>query len=295
MKVFKYLNFDKLKTLLILFLLTITLGGFIRFYKISQIPAGYYFNEIAVGVNSYFLANSLKDEFGNTIPDFIKIADDYRHGAIFYATAPFIRLLGLNIFSVRLSTAFFGLLIVISTFFLSLIITNQKKIALLSSMFVAISPWFTNMSRSSNEVILALFFLILSATSFLLAQQGKKIEPYSTIAHYFLMFYSKDYRDNFEFNPNVKEEYLKNRKLEGDWQLGKYYFRHDKCKEITQIETDILYSVGQDCPIPTWARIIGQSRTTDRIPMITFFDAPYSKEQLAELKLKDKLLEEKVK
>src|SRR3989344_6737297 len=100
----------------------------LRFYKLSNIPAGFFFDEATVGVNSYFLSQNLHDEFGNFLPDFVKIGDDYRHIAIFYVTAPFIKILGLNEFAVRSATAIFGVGIVIATFFIANVLTSSKQI-----------------------------------------------------------------------------------------------------------------------------------------------------------------------
>jgi len=151
-------------------LLVILFIAFIlRFYKLSNIPAGFFFDEATVGVNSYFLSQNLHDEFGNFLPDFIKIGDDFRHVAIFYITTPFIKILGLSEFAVRSATAIFGVGIVVATFLITNIITNSKQVSLLAAFLVSVSPWLVNLSRSSNEVIVALFFLLVADIFALLA------------------------------------------------------------------------------------------------------------------------------
>lgn len=560
----------------ILLILIVVFTSFLRLFQLSKFPSGFYFDEVAVGVNSNYLATDLTDEFGNKLPDFIQIADDYRHGVIFYASVPFIKIIGLNILSVRLPTALFGILSVLATFYLVNLLTGNKKISLLSSLLLAVSPWAINLSRSSNEVLPALFFLIMASISFLLTQNGKKIyflfmylflllswfsysgailmtglycafyvgyslsskvqkklklltiitvisfiifpnffyyltqpkkitgrfdavsvfafkEPkliteeqlrydgtqklpilisrvyhnkianyssetiqnyathfsapflfgleggpprykiphtgllyfldipllliglftifkkftlkksfiifwilvgaipaaltvedipnmqrsvftmpgwqiiiaygiysfinsfpkklffrilfaavivisytfflstflhqlifhqpkqqnwhrnsewpqvvriaeenkakytkinlYSTIGHYFFFFYSKDYRNAITNDEVLKRNYLENRNLWEDWTLGKYYFRHKNCIDNKEVKSKVLYSVGQNCSMPSWGRIIGEAKTSDGVTMITFFDAPYEQETIDKFIMEEKAQE----
>lgn len=173
------------KQWLILFLIIIA-AAFLRFYKLTEIPSGFFFDEVTAGVNGNFLSQNLHDEFGHFLPDFIAIGDDFRHVTIFYASALFIKIFGLSEFSVRAATATFGVLIVALTYFLAHILTKDKKIALVTTAFVAISPWLLNLSRSSNEVILALFFLMAADISLLLAiSKAKRI--YFVLAYLFMV------------------------------------------------------------------------------------------------------------
>ena len=170
----------------LIFLSIVFLAFFLRFYRIAQIPAGFFFDEVTVGVNSYFLSNNLRDEFGNFLPDFIRVGEDYRHAAIFYVTALFVKILGLNVFAVRTATATFGVLIVIGTYFLVKQLTSNRKIATLSAILTAISPWLINLSRSANEVIVALLFLITA--DFLFIKGIEKCEKkYFVLSYLFIV------------------------------------------------------------------------------------------------------------
>lgn len=170
------------KRIFLVVLFIVLVATFLRFYKISQVPAGFFFDEETVGVNSYFLSNNLHDEFGNLLPDFIRIGEDFRHASIFYVTALFVKILGQNVFAVRAATATFGVLIVVATYFLVKQLIKNQKIAVLSAGLAAISPWLINLSRSSNEVVLALFFLMVADILFLKGlEKGQK--------RYFLLSY----------------------------------------------------------------------------------------------------------
>ena len=170
----------------LIFLFIIFLAIFLRFYKIAQIPAGFFFDEVTVGVNSYFLSNSLRDEFGNFLPDFIRVGEDYRHISIFYITAFFAKIFGLSVFAVRAATATFGVGIVVATYFLVNLLIKNQKIAILSAGLTAISPWLINLSRSANEVILALFFLMVADVLFIKGtERGEK--KYFALSYLFIV------------------------------------------------------------------------------------------------------------
>jgi 4-amino-4-deoxy-L-arabinose transferase-like glycosyltransferase len=154
--------------------LILTSAFVLRFYKLSQIPSGFYFDEVAPGLNSYTIANKFTDEFGNFAPDFFRIGQDYRHPAYIYITASFVKILGLNIFSVRAPTALFGVFTVLTIYFLANNLFEKKSIALLATMLVAISPWFINLTRSANDVVFALFFLTAADALFIFSLNSKK-------------------------------------------------------------------------------------------------------------------------
>jgi len=175
-----------------LFLALILILAFIlRFYKLSSIPNGFYFDEVTLGVDSYTIAHSLTDEFGNFAPDFFRIGADFRHPALVYITAPFVKILGLNIFAVRAPTALLGVLTVLLVYLLTEKLFKQKSLALLSALLLAISPWLINLSRSANDAIFALFFLLLADTLFVYGiTQKKKSYIYLTYVFALLAWFS---------------------------------------------------------------------------------------------------------
>jgi len=103
-----------------------------------------------------------------------------------------------------------------------------------------------------------------------------KTEP-----HYYLMFFSDDYRGQYEDG----KEYLSNRNLSQTWDLGKYSFVHQDCilPPVEKVKLGTLYINGQNCKIPNWARILAEAKTPDGVTMLTFIDIPLSQRQLDEL------------
>lgn len=148
---------SKTKSILILVIL---LASFIRFYQLSNIPPGFYCDEAGAGYNTYSLITTGKDMMGNLFPVFFKsIANDLQGGIYIYSMVPFIAVFGLNEFAVRATSAFWGILTVIILFLFVKQLYNEK-IALLSSFFLAISPWHLQFSRIGFVAIIYPFFLV---------------------------------------------------------------------------------------------------------------------------------------
>ena len=90
----------------------------IRFYQISSLPVSLYWDEVSTGYNAYSIATTGKDEFGISMPLLFKAFNDYKMPVNIYLSALPIKLFGLNELSVRFTSAFFGTLTVLITFFL---------------------------------------------------------------------------------------------------------------------------------------------------------------------------------
>jgi 4-amino-4-deoxy-L-arabinose transferase-like glycosyltransferase len=73
-----------------------------------------------------------------------------------------VKIFGLNEFATRFPSAFFGVLTVLMTYFLVKKIFdnsgNKESYALLTSFFLAISPWHIMLSRAAFEANVASFF-----------------------------------------------------------------------------------------------------------------------------------------
>jgi 4-amino-4-deoxy-L-arabinose transferase-like glycosyltransferase len=161
----------------ILLLFIITLAAFLRFYQLGENPPSLTWDEAAWGYNAYSLGIDGKDEFGRFLPlDYLESFGDFKPPMYVYLDILPIKLLGLNEFATRFPSALFGTLTVLLTYFLVLRIFNHKssiinhhseKIALFSSLFLAISPWHIMLSRAAFEANVAAFFIVLGVFLFL--------------------------------------------------------------------------------------------------------------------------------
>ncbi len=149
---------NKFKFLLFFILL---LGFAIRVYDLSDVPNGFHADEAAFGYNAYSILQTGKDEYGNFLPIVLKSFGDYKGALYAYVDVPFIATLGLNPFAVRLPSVIFSTFVIFLLFILVKELTKNKKIALISSFLLAISPWDINISRVTGDVILGVFFCLL--------------------------------------------------------------------------------------------------------------------------------------
>ncbi|MDO8621153.1 MAG: glycosyltransferase family 39 protein [Candidatus Levybacteria bacterium] len=160
---------NRLKLLIIS--LIVLLGFFLRFYNLGQVPAALHRDEAFLGYNSYSLLKTSRDMNGNFLP--LHLASFiYSPAGYSYLSIPFIMIFDLNSFSVRFASAFFGSLTILITFFLAreLFYKFRSKIwlSLLSSFFLAISPWHINLSRTATENTVVVFSISLATLLYLI-------------------------------------------------------------------------------------------------------------------------------
>ena len=144
----------------LLFLLT-------RLYKINEIPPSVYWDEVSIGYNAFSLAQDGKDEWGKFLPIHFRAFGEFKLPVYIYSVVPFVKLFGLNAFSVRFPAVLFSLGAIIITYLLTKKIFADEKIALFSAFFLTISPWFFIFSRTCYEATAGLMFYILGIYLFL--------------------------------------------------------------------------------------------------------------------------------
>lgn len=139
----------------------ILLAFFLRIYQLDQNPPALSWDEAAAGYNAYTIANWGQDEFGAKMPLIFTSFRDDKHPVWIYVTAIFTKFLGLSDFSTRLPAAIFGVLNVLMVFFVARVLFKSNLVALLASLFLAISPYNLQFSRGEWEANYALFFFLL--------------------------------------------------------------------------------------------------------------------------------------
>lgn len=155
------------KKSLVLLLIILVIAVFIRFYKLSSNPPGAYIDEASYGYNAYSMLLTGKDEWGKSLPIFLRSFGTYPAPLYTYLLMVPIKLFGLSIFSVRLPVALQGLAIIILTYVLANFSSNNQKIklALVSSLVIALAPWSVLYSRLAVEVNLALMLVLIGFLS----------------------------------------------------------------------------------------------------------------------------------
>jgi len=165
-------NLNKL-LLLAIFLIAIVL----RFWQLGNIPPSPDWDEAALGYTAYSIAETGKDEYGKSFPVILRSYDDYKPALYAYLIIPFMYLFGLNIFSVRIVSAIFGVIAIVGTYFLikELFSSSKEKerLSLLASFLLAISPWHIQFSRIAFESQVGLSMNIFSILFFLKGLKNK--------------------------------------------------------------------------------------------------------------------------
>ena|SRR3989344_3779161 len=180
---------------IILLYLIIALSIFLRFWQLGQNPPSLTWDETAWGYNAYSLGIDGRDEFGRLLPiDYLESFGDFKPPVYAYLDVVPIKLFGLTEFSTRFPSAFFGVLTVLVTYFLTKrIFWNSKSkemYALLSALFLAISPWHIMLSRAAFEANVATFFIIAGIWLFLAGVQEKKWHIVASIVFFILSMYT---------------------------------------------------------------------------------------------------------
>lgn len=133
----------------------------LRFYKLGEVPSGFYQDESAIGYNAYSILKTGKDEHGQSFPLYFKSFGDYKLPVYIYMTALSIQMFGLNEFAVRFPSALFGFLTIILFYFFIKQLTGNKMLATISTVFLAINPWHLHYNRATFEVSISLFLVVL--------------------------------------------------------------------------------------------------------------------------------------
>jgi len=152
----------KIKKEFIIVLAVFVLGAFLRFYNLSNNPPGLYVDEASIGYNALSILETGRGEYGKAFPVYFRSFGDYKMPLYIYLSVIPIKLFGLNPFSIRFCSAFFGSLSIILIYFLVKKLFSQKSsflpLSIVSSVIFAISPWSIFNSRAAFEVETALFF-----------------------------------------------------------------------------------------------------------------------------------------
>lgn len=152
----------------------------LRFSWLSYNPPSLNWDEISHGYNAYSILKTGKDEWGQTFPRIFRAYGDYKLPAYIYLTSISEFFFGLNAFAIRLPSVLAGIAIVVFTYLLTKELFD-KKIAIISSLLVAIEPWSLFLSRGAFEANLALAFIISGTYFFISGTKKAKLLPISAV------------------------------------------------------------------------------------------------------------------
>ncbi len=164
---------------------------FFRFYKITQVPTSLNWDEAAFGYNAYSILLTGKDEYGIKLPLEFKSVGDYKCPLFVYFTVPAVKLFGLNEFSVRFISSFFGALCIAVFFLVVWELFGDLKLCFFSSLLLAVSPWHLQFTRAQGDVAISSFFVLFGFWQFLRwIKNGRPVSICLAFAAFALTFYA---------------------------------------------------------------------------------------------------------
>jgi 4-amino-4-deoxy-L-arabinose transferase-like glycosyltransferase len=128
------------------------LAAFLRCHRLAEVPAGLFCDEASIGYNAYSLAKTGRDASGQPMPLFVRSFVAFLNPVYVYAAAGFEGLLGLSVGSLRVTSAFFGVIAVLGLYLLATALYGSA-VGLLAALLLAICPWHLHFSRIAFELI----------------------------------------------------------------------------------------------------------------------------------------------
>ncbi len=146
---------------IVILLLIIFIGAFLRIYGILEYPIQLGHDEISQLYDAISIAETGKDVYGNYMPTMFISVNDFKSPFYTYSTSLVYLLVGNHEWIIKVPGIIFSILIIPAVFFFIKKLFNNEKIAILASLLTAIAPFEIFYGRKSFENIIGIFFLIL--------------------------------------------------------------------------------------------------------------------------------------
>lgn len=151
----------------------ILIGSLARLLFLSSYPGGVSQDEAFSAYDAFSLANYGVDCFGYRFPVYNTSWGSGMSALYSWLSIPFIKLFGLNMWSIRLAQALLGIISLVVLYLLMKKVTNDK-IALITLFLFAISPWHIVMVRWGLDSATTPAFLVLAMYFFVLGLEREK-------------------------------------------------------------------------------------------------------------------------
>lgn len=156
------------------FLFILVLAGFVRTYKLGDIPPGLTDDEVNAGYDAYSLFVTGKDQWGYSYPIFsFKGFGDYRSSVYTYLFLPLVPVFGLTSFGLRLPAAFLGTVSVGLLYIVARKFGFSRGMSLMAMFLLSINPWHVGITRTAMVITSGVCFLLLGMVGLLCA--GKRL------------------------------------------------------------------------------------------------------------------------
>lgn len=132
----------------------------LRLWDLTSIPNGFHRDEALFGYEAYSIAKTSRDEHGRFMPIWFEGFGVIDYPLAIYPRVPFIAVLGLNVFAVRFSLEFYGIVTVLLLYLLARKMFPDRLVAIFALIIAGFSTWHFFMSRYTPGIT-ALMFLVL--------------------------------------------------------------------------------------------------------------------------------------
>ncbi|PIR59059.1 MAG: hypothetical protein COU69_01570 [Candidatus Pacebacteria bacterium CG10_big_fil_rev_8_21_14_0_10_56_10] len=159
----------------------VLLAAVLRLYQLGRVPAGMTWDEAAIAYNGFSVVTTYRDEWLERLPISFRSFGDYKAPLAIYLNGAVTRVLGLELWAVRLPFALAGVaavalmgvilrrLAVDDPALSSHSLVQPDSLALVGALLLAVSPWHHHFSRAGFESGLALTLLLASVWGWLKA------------------------------------------------------------------------------------------------------------------------------
>ena len=149
----------------ILLLALVAVGAGTRMVALEKVPPGFAPDEATNGYDAYCLLKTGRDQHGYYLPLVMRSFNDYRMPLFIYSIVPFIGLFSLNVNSVRMASAFWGILTIPAGYWLGRNLYGRQT-GLITAFLLALSPWLIPLNRIALESGMVTCLLTLSMAIF---------------------------------------------------------------------------------------------------------------------------------
>lgn len=155
----------KQKKLLLVLVLIILFGSFIRLYELTQVPSGYNQDEVSAAYEAFALSQNGTDRWGNAWPAYFLSWGSGQNVLLSYLDIPVFAIVGINPLSIRLIPVLLGILTLPLVFLITRKLFSSKT-GLIATAILALTPWHIIASRWGLESNLLPFFFLLGIYTF---------------------------------------------------------------------------------------------------------------------------------
>lgn len=142
---------------LVVLVLLLALG--IRVYRLDEVPAGIYYDEIDLAYQARSLIETGRDYRGGLSPFFVRSFNTDKTPIPVWLSIPAVMILDTPALQVRATNALVGAVVVGLAMVLIWIWTKNRKAMVITGIVFALSPWLIQFSRIAFEAIFVLLLV----------------------------------------------------------------------------------------------------------------------------------------